>query len=125
VAGSLRLDLAQYRELATFAQFGTADLDAATRAQLARGQLATEALKQGQYQPLNLGEEVMILFAVNAGLMADLPLERVGAFEEQLLRHLNATHPAIGQAITEAGNLSEELEGQLTAAINEFKPTFS
>ena len=59
VAGRLRLDLAQYRELATFAQFGTADLDAATRAQLARGQLATEALKQGQYQPLNLGDEVI------------------------------------------------------------------
>ena len=125
VAGSLRLDLAQYRELATFAQFGTADLDAATRAQLARGQLATETLKQGQYQPLNLGDEVMILFAVNAGLMADIPLERVGDFEEQLLRHLNAAHPAIGQAIAEAGSLSEETEEQLTAAINEFKPTFS
>ena len=124
VAGSLRLDLAQYRELATFAQFGTADLDASTRAQLARGQLATEALKQGQYQPLNLGEEVMILFAVNSGLMGDIPLERVGAFEEQLLRHLNATHPGIGQEISEAGNLTDELEGQLTAAINEFKPTF-
>ncbi len=124
VAGSLRMDLAQYRELATFAQFGTADLDAATRAQLARGQLATEALKQGQYQPLNLGDEVMILFAVNSGLMQDVPLERVGAFEEQLLRHLNATHPGLGRAIGEAGNISDEVGEQLTAAINEFKPTF-
>jgi F-type H+-transporting ATPase subunit alpha len=118
------MDLAQYRELATFAQFGTADLDAATRAQLARGQLATEALKQGQYQPLNLGDEVMILFAVNSGLMQDVPLERVGAFEEQLLRHLNATQPGLGRAIGEAGNISDEAGEQLTAAINEFKPTF-
>ncbi|MEO2142231.1 MAG: F0F1 ATP synthase subunit alpha, partial [bacterium] len=69
VAGQLRLALAQYRELASFAQFGTADLDAATRAQLARGQLATEVLKQGQYVPLSLAEEVVVLFAVNEGLM--------------------------------------------------------
>ncbi len=125
VAGSLRQDLAQYRELATFAQFGTGDLDAATRDQLARGQLATEALKQGQYHPLSIADQVMILFAVNSGLMQDILLERVGSFEEQLLRHLNATHPAIGQAITEAGSLSDELKERLTAAINEFKPTFS
>ena len=66
----------------------------------------------------------MSLYAVNAGLMEDIPLERVGAFEEQLLRHLNATHPTIPQAIAETGNLSGELEEQLTAAINDFKPTF-
>ena len=124
VAGGLRQDLAQYRELATFAQFGTGDLDAATRAQLARGQLATEALKQGQYRPLSVGEQVMVLFAVNSGLMEDIPLERVGAFEEQLIRHLNAAHPTIGQSISEAGTLSDELKEQLTAAINDFKPTF-
>ena len=124
VAGRLRLDLAQYRELATFAQFGTADLDAATRAQLARGQLATEALKQGQYQPLNLGDEVIVLYAVNSGLMEDVPLERVGAFEEQMLRHVNATHPEFSQAIRDTGNLPDELSEQLTAAINDFKPTF-
>jgi F-type H+-transporting ATPase subunit alpha len=124
VAGRLRIDLAQYRELATFAQFGTADLDAATRAQLARGQLATEALKQGQYQPLNLGDEVLVLYAVNAGLMEDVPLERLGAFEEQMLRHLNATHPEFSQAIRESGNLPDELSSQITAAVNDFKPTF-
>ena len=124
VAGGLRQTLAQYRELATFAQFGTGDLDAATRAQLSQGQLATEALKQGQYQPLSVADQVMSLYAVNAGLMEDIPLERVGAFEEQLLRHLNATHPAIPQAIAETGNLSGELEEQLTSAINDFKPTF-
>ncbi len=124
VAGGLRQTLAQYRELATFAQFGTGDLDAATRAQLSQGQLATEALKQGQYQPLSVADQVMSLFAVNAGLMEDIPLERVGAFEEQLLRHLNATHPTIPQTIAETGNLTGELEEQLTTAINDFKPTF-
>ena len=86
VAGQLRLALAQYRELATFAQFGTADLDAATRAQLAQGQLATEGLKQAQYVPLSLADEVVVLFAVNEGLMEDVEIEKVGAFQEQLLR---------------------------------------
>ncbi|MFQ6029949.1 MAG: F0F1 ATP synthase subunit alpha, partial [Dehalococcoidia bacterium] len=125
VAGRLRLDLAQYRELASFAQFGTADLDASTRAQLARGQLSTEALKQLQYQPLNLGDEVMILFAVNAGLMDDVPLDRCAAFEEQLLRHLSSAHPDLGQAIADTRDLTEEIEGRLTQVINDFKATFS
>ena len=125
VAGGMRQELAQYRELATFAQFGTGDLDAATRAQLARGQLATEALKQGQYRPLNVADQVMALFAVSSGLMEDVPMERVGDFEEQLLRHLNATHPAISQTISETGSLSDESKERLTAAINDFKPTFS
>ena len=125
VAGGMRQELAQYRELATFAQFGTGDLDAATRAQLARGQLATEALKQGQYRPLNVADQVMALFAVSSGLMEDVSLERVGDFEEQLLRYLNATHPAISQTIGETGSLSDESKERLTAAINDFKPTFS
>ena len=80
VAGRLRLDLAQYRELASFAQFGTSDLDAATRAQLARGQLSTEVLKQPQYRPLRLEQEVIVLYAINAGLTDDVPLERVWSF---------------------------------------------
>ncbi len=65
-----------------------------------------------------------MLYAVNAGLMEDVPLERLGAFEEQMLRHLNATHPEFGQAIRESGNLPDELSEQITAAVNEFKPTF-
>ena len=125
VAGRLRLDLAQYRELATFAQFGTADLDASTRAQLARGQLGTEILKQPQYQPLSLEQEVIILFAVNAGLLQDLPLERCGAFEDQLLRYVASTHPDIVTSIAETRDLAEELRGRLTQAINDFKATFS
>ena len=125
VAGQLRLSLAQYRELATFAQFGTADLDAATRAQLAQGQLATEVLKQGQYVPLSLENEVVILFAVNEGLMQDVEIEKVGAFEEQLLRYIAGSHPGVLTAIAETKDISDELSAEMTKAINDFKPTFT
>ena len=125
VAGRLRLDLAQYRELATFAQFGTADLDPATRSQLARGQLATEVLKQVQYRPLSLENEVIVLFALNAGLMEDVPLDRCSDFEDQLLRYVASSHPDIVQTIAESRDLTEEVEGRLTSAVNEFKATFS
>ena len=125
VAGRLRLDLAQYRELASFAQFGTSDLDAATRAQLARGQLSTEALKQPQYRPLRLEQEVIMLYAVNAGLTDDVALDRVGAFEEQLLDYMGSTHPEIGQSIAASGSLPEDVTVQLNEAITNFKATFS
>ena len=124
VAGRLRLDLAQYRELATFAQFGTADLDPATRAQLARGQLATEMLKQPQYRPLTLPEEVVILFAVNEGLIEDLPLERCAAFQDELLRFISAGHAGLIDAITQDRDITPETETALTEAINNFKATF-
>ena len=125
VAGRLRLDLAQYRELASFAQFGTADLDAGTRAQLARGQLSTEVLKQPQYQPLSLENEVVILFAVNAGLMDDVPLDRCAAFEEQLLRYVSSSYPDIVTGLAESRDVTPEIEPGLTQAITEFKATFS
>ena len=124
VAGRLRLDLAQYRELATFAQFGTADLDAATRAQLARGQLATEVLKQAQYAPLPLDQEVVILFAVNSGAMEDVPLERTAAFERGLLSHVSASHPDILESITETNDITDETEAKLNEAITAYKSTF-
>ena len=120
----MRLDLAQYRELATFAQFGTADLDAATRAQLARGQLATEVLKQAQYAPLSLEQEVVILFAVNSGAMEDVPLERSGEFEEGLLRHVSGSHPDILENIAETKDLVEDIETRLTQVISDYKSTF-
>ena len=124
VAGRLRLDLAQYRELATFAQFGTADLDAATRAQLARGQLATEVLKQAQYAPLSLDQEVVILFAVNSGGMEDVPLDRTGEFEDGLLRHVSGSHPDILATIAETRDLTEDIEARLTQIITDYKSTF-
>ncbi|HIN05433.1 MAG TPA: F0F1 ATP synthase subunit alpha, partial [Dehalococcoidia bacterium] len=101
------------------------DLDAATRSQLARGQLATEVLKQGQYVPMPLEQEVVILFAVNAGLIEDLALDRVADFEEQLMRYMSSTHPDIVQTIADTGDLTEEIEGRLTQAINDFKGTFA
>ena len=125
VAGQLRLALAQYRELATFAQFGTADLDAATRAQLARGQLATEVLKQAQYVPLSLADEVVVLFSVNEGLMEDVEIEKVGAFQDQLLRYIGGSHPAILATITESKDISDEVSANLAKAISDFKPTFT
>ncbi len=125
VAGQLRLSLAQYRELATFAQFGTADLDAATRAQLARGQLATEVLKQGQYEPLSLENEVVILYAVNENLMEDMQIGNVGAFQNHLLQHVAGQHPDILTSIAETKDLSDEIAAKLTTAINDAKTTFT
>ena len=124
VAGRLRLDLAQYRELATFAQFGTADLDASTRAQLARGQLATEILKQAQYAPLPLAQEVVALFAVNSGAMEDVALDRAAEFEAGLLRYVSASHPEILESITETSDITDETETSLNQAIAAYKSTF-
>ena len=124
VAGRLRLDLAQYRELATFAQFGTADLDPATRAQLARGQLATEMLKQTQNQPLSLEQEVIILFAVNEGLIEDLPIERCAAFQDELLRFVAAGHADLVETIGRDRDITPETDTALTEVINNFKATF-
>ena len=124
VAGRLRLDLAQYRELATFAQFGTADLDAATRAQLARGQLATEVLKQPQYAPLPLDQEVVILFAVNSGAMENIPLERAAEFEQGLLRHITAGHADLLESITQTRDITDETDAKLTQAIADYKSIF-
>ncbi len=124
VAGRLRLDLAQYRELATFAQFGTADLDAATRAQLARGQLATEVLKQPQYAPLPLEQEVVILFAVNSGAMEGIPLDRTAEFEQGLLRHISGSHTDILESIAETRDITDETEAGLNEAIAAYKSIF-
>jgi F-type H+-transporting ATPase subunit alpha len=125
VAGRLRLDLAQYRELASFAQFGTSDLDAATRAQLARGQLATEILKQPQYRPMSLAEEVVILYAVNEGLLEGIPLDRCGAFEDGLLRQVNSANPDMMKTIGDTGDLTKDIEAEMTKAISDFKATFT
>ncbi len=125
VAGSLRLDLAQYAELATFAQFGTADLDRATRAQLERGQLSVEILKQVQSQPVSLDKQVMILFAVNQGYLDDIPVDQSKRFEEELLRFIGTAHPDLGQSIMASKDLTAEIEEPLKKAIEEFKKGFA
>ena len=121
VAGRLRLELAQYRELSAFAQFGTADLDKTTRAQLERGQRITEILKQPQYVPMSLEKEVTILYAVINGYLDDVPLEKVAAFEGAFHRFMETNHPEIGKEIASTKDLTSEMEEALKAAIVEFK----
>jgi len=124
VAGRLRLELAQYRELAAFAQFGTTELDKATRAQLDRGQRITELLKQVQYVPVSLEKQVMILYAAINGYVDDVPIDKVVAFETNFHRFMEANHPEIGEAITKEKEISPETEEALKTAISEFKQEF-
>jgi len=121
VAGRLRLDLAQYRELAAFAQFGTSELDKATRDQLERGQRITEVLKQTQYSPIPMEKQVMILYAAINGYLDDVPADKVGAFETNLQRFMEANHPDIAKKIAKEKELTPEIEEKLKAAIAEFK----
>lgn len=121
VAGRLRLELAQFRELAAFAQFGTADLDKTTRAQLERGQRITEVLKQPQYAPMPLEKEVTILYAVINGYLDDIPVEKVATFENNFHRFMETNHPEIGRDIAEEKQLKPETEEALKRAILEFK----
>ena len=125
VAGRLRLELAQYRELAAFAQFGTAELDKATRAQLERGQRLTEILKQLQYVPMPVEKQVMILYAAINGYIDDVAVDKVGAFEADFHRFMEAGHPEIGSAIAREKELSTATEEALKAAIVEFKQGYS
>jgi F-type H+-transporting ATPase subunit alpha len=120
VAGKLKLDLAQFRELAAFAQFGS-DLDKATREQLDRGQRLTEILKQPQYQPYTLEREIEILFAGTNGYLDDIPLEKVRSFETNFIRFMEASHPDIGRKILETRDLDKDTEAALRRAIEEFK----
>jgi F-type H+-transporting ATPase subunit alpha len=124
VAGRLRLELAQYRELAAFAQFGTSELDATTRAQLERGRRITEVLKQNQYSPMPVEKQVIILYAGVNGHLDDIPVAKVGAFEADFYKFMDANHPEIGQAIAKTKELSQETEEKLRAAITEFKKGF-
>jgi F-type H+-transporting ATPase subunit alpha len=121
VAGKLRLDMAQYRELATFAQFGTSDLDKATRSQLERGQRITEVLKQPQYTPMSLSQEVTILYAVNNGYLDDIPIDKVAVFEQDFHRFMESNHPEIGKAIETDKEITAKTEETLKSAIMEFK----
>jgi F-type H+-transporting ATPase subunit alpha len=119
VAGKLRMDLAQYRELVTFAQFGAAELDKTTRAQLERGQRITEVLKQPQYVPMNVEKEVSILYAVINGYLDDVPVDKVMAFEVAFQRFMETSHPDIGKRIDTDKQISDETEEALKQAINE------
>ncbi|HUS19054.1 MAG TPA: F0F1 ATP synthase subunit alpha [Terriglobales bacterium] len=123
VAGTLKLELAQYRELAAFAQFGS-DLDKATQAQLNRGKRLVEILKQGQYQPLPFSKQIMIIFAGTNGYLDDLAVEDVKPFENDLYKYLDTVNPGILAKIMEKKTLDDELKGEINKVLTEFKQRF-
>jgi F-type H+-transporting ATPase subunit alpha len=124
VAGKLRLELAQYRELAAFAQFGTGELDKATRAQLDRGQRITEILKQPQFMPVTLERQVMLLYAAINGYLDDIAVDKLAAFETNYYNHMEKNQPDICGAIAKTKEISGGTEEALKASILEFKPDF-
>jgi F-type H+-transporting ATPase subunit alpha len=123
VAGTLRLELAQYRELAAFAQFGS-DLDKATQAQLARGDRLTEILKQDQYQPLDVVRQVMVIFAGTQGFTDDLQVGEIPAFERELYQFMETMKGPLVQKIASEKVLNDDSRSQLLAAMKEFKEKF-
>ncbi len=124
VAGTLRLDLAQYRELAAFAQFGS-DLDKATKEQLDRGARMVETLKQPQYSPLAVEDQVLVLFTAVRGFLADIPVEKVVKFQEDFIKFMHASHADVGKKIAEQKKLDDALEAEIKKCIEEFKETIS
>src|ERR1700722_4510236 len=123
VAGSLRLSMAQYRALAAFAQFGS-ELDKASAAQLTRGSRMVEILKQGQYSPVPVEKQVLIIYAANAGLLDDLAPHQCRPFEVELYRFVENAHPGLLNTIREKKSLDDALKGQIDAVVKEFKPKF-
>jgi len=123
VAGSLKLDLAQFRELAAFAQFGS-DLDKATQAQLNRGQRLVEVLKQKQFSPLPFSKQILVIYAGTNGFLDDLTVDQVRDFEEELYRFVDATNPGLLRTIMEKKILDDKLKGEMTRVIKECKETF-
>ncbi|NTU88897.1 MAG: F0F1 ATP synthase subunit alpha [Actinobacteria bacterium] len=123
VAGSLRLDLASYRELQAFAQFGS-DLDKATQNQLNRGARMTELLKQGRYEPMSVENQVISVFAGNNGFLDDLPIDDVVRFREELIQYLGASKPELGKTIVAEAKITDETSAALIEAIKAFKEQF-
>lgn len=125
VAGQLRLDLAQYRSLEAFAQFGTEDLDPATRRQIERGARMTEMLKQPQYQPMPVEHQVVALWAATRGHVDDVPRDQIQNFREQFIEYVESSHRSLLDKIVEQGRIEDEDEEQLGKVVGEFKSTFS
>ena len=122
VAGTLRIDLAQFRELAAFAQFGS-DLDKSTQSQLERGRRLTEILKQGQYQPMEVEKQIAIIWTVTNGLADDIAVDDLKEFEAGLLEFIENSHPGIFNTIRETKNLSDDLKTEMRQAVEDFKAT--
>lgn len=124
VAGMLRLDLAQYRELETFAKFGT-ELDRETRKQLARGERTVEVLKQGQYVPMDVEDEVLILYALTKGYLDDIEINRLARFEKEFIEFVHTTASGIVDEMRKTKDISSELEQKIQGVIDKFKKSFS
>ena len=122
VAGTLRIDLAQFRELAAFAQFGS-DLDKSTQSQLERGKRLTEILKQGQYQPMEVEEQVLVIWAASNGFTDDVPVEDVRRFETEFLSFVKNSHPAVLQNMRDKKSLDDDLKASMKEAVEDFKAT--
>ncbi len=122
IAGTMRLDLAQYRELAAFAQFAS-DLDKATKAQLDRGARMVETLKQAQYSPLAVQEQVVVIFSAVRGFLTDIPVNKVVTFQADLLKFMNSEHADVLQKIADQKKLDDALEADISKCIEEFKET--
>ena len=123
VAGKLRLDLAQFRELASFAQFGS-DLDQATKQKIDRGQRVTEILKQGQYAPLPFEKQVSILYAATQGMLDDIEVSEIKNFENKFLEHLENQNAEFLKSLRDKKDLTDELEKNLKNIIENFKKVF-
>jgi len=123
VAGTLRLDLAQFRELAAFAQFGS-DLDKATLAQIERGKRMVELLKQDQFVPMTMTEQVLVLFAATQGFIDDIPVESVKKFEQEFLRYINDRQADIKKELGEKKAIDDALKAKLIAVVEDFKKGF-
>ena len=124
VAGRLRLDMAQYRELAAFAQFGSEQLDKVTQAQLARGQRLTELLKQDQYAPLSVEKQVLSIYVGTSGALDNVPVSEVRRFERELLNYMETSHPSILKDITAKKALGDENKAEIKKALDAFKERF-
>lgn len=123
IAGSLRLDLASFRELEAFAQLGT-DLDSATQRQLDRGRAMVELLKQGQYMPMHVADQVIGIFAGTQGFCDDVPLSRIGEFETALLKHVQDEFPEVRDWLVQTGDLTDEIRDKLLRIVGDFKKRF-
>jgi len=125
VAGSLRLDMAQYRDLAAFAQFGADQLDKATQAQLGRGQRLTEILKQDQYAPLTVEKQVLSLFVATSGALDSIPVPSVRRFEREFLAFVETNYPGIPKTIAEKKALDDSIKSEIKKAVEAFKERFA
>jgi F-type H+-transporting ATPase subunit alpha len=124
LGGGIRLDLAQYRELAAFAQFAS-DLDAETKAQIDRGQRVTELMKQKQYAPLNVAEMAMSLYAANEGYLDDVDTNKVVDFEQAMLSYMNASQRALLDQINASGDYNDDISAAMKSALDDFKANHS